>query len=315
MLQQFLHRSRVYFLFVICGVCECVRGTFPFSYTSHVNPGAGSPLAPFPLPSTAIADALSAQAALLSLSPTIDPSLLHRLDVSAAHAATHVTASVSCIIGAVEQCVPGFVSTARRRCRTAHKRLEMDEEEITDTVKALQSCLRLLTCLDDGGSLEDTSCCVNRLLGVFRLYPSVSIAVSSAIANTAQLMIAHRLSHVDIGVHSPRSAVSHPAWFERGAQDTVTITACDHCDVAGEPVYGLTIADLSFTFCMEATGWSIASACVDANVASFAIKLEPNCTDAAELAVCIGSTPFTLQLKVGYDWSLVYSPLLLSLLS
>ena len=69
-------------------------------------------------------------------------------------------------------------------------------------------------------------------------------------------------------------------------------------DSAGEPVYGVTPADVNVTFSSGSVGWTVPFMSVKVNTVRLEVKLTLACSDAAVLHANIGGAAFTIPLKV-----------------
>lgn len=253
------------------------------------------------LSASSLHHATSCHSAMLSSASQCDSSLPSRLECKTIEGTSHVTNAVSNLISEVSQCAPGFVSTAAAHKRRVDKRLEMLIEELDHNVKLLEACLQHSYACDS--DLESSAHTVAQLVTDSDIRCRISHAITPSGHNALDRV--RTASCIVDAIDSHRSTVSHPRWLARGERTRVSISVVD---ADGEPVHGVTPSDISVTVDGKAAGWESTLVDATANVLSFEVKLTDECSDDADVRICIWTTVFTLALKVSAyvcSWSTV----------
>lgn len=221
--------------------------------------------------------------------------LIELLRVSVSRTTAHVDEAVASMLAGVPRCVPSFVSNARGHTNSVRKRLEMQEDELHDTIQTLEAFVQQ-SIAGDGtrGFLEGSVDGVLRLLRDTDALPDVSCGITSEGSENSlrHLVVASR---VDLGVDSERCVVAHERWLTRAQNNVVTIALAD---VTGEPVCGVTPANVGISVDSGALGWSVSTVSVAANTVTLVVELSFDCTTSAILDVNIGGVKLQLVLQV-----------------
>lgn len=240
--------------------------------------------------------ATSSQASLHSLSSSCNPLLIDRLEANTVDASVRVAQSVSTTIGAVQQCVPIFVSNARLHMQAVEKRMQSREEELTGTLKAYEACWQQLSSGAVSSEVEDSVETIRKLFDCIDTFPDVSQAVSVSHAGSGvALACVGTASRIVSAIDAARSSVSHAPWLTRSQTNAVTVTVVDN---AGEPVYGVTPSDVRCFVASGAEGWSVASITVESNIVALTVALTANCRETAAIEADVAGTSIAIRLKV-----------------
>lgn len=248
------------------------------------------------IPEASISAAFSSLSKYIAVSYSCDGQLLSRLDVNAASAVAHVCDATSATIACVSQCASIFVNRARSHQRRADKLLEMRLEEFDAALKNLKSYLEYGSVVVlDTVDVEDSCAVVNLIVGgQLSAFPLVSTVVTVGGCGTAMHCVGH-FSIVDAGVDGDRCIVSRTPFLPRGEPNTVTVVLIG---VDGEPLYGVTPADMAIRVEEDAVDWSVAAVSVEANVVSIEVGLTRECNVEADLIIVIGCAALTYPLMV-----------------
>lgn len=249
---------------------------------------------------TAIHAALSSHSSLLASASLCDGPLLTRLHINTTDAMSHVSSAISSLSGALAKCVASFMSGTRRYSHSVDKRLEMMEDELSDTLDTISACLH--QCISDNivysysTHLEDSVSSVDTLLhGLVNALPDVSIVVSPKGGDVLGYIEAATRIQGEVDTAASSCTISHARWLPREQVNSVSITLADS---SGIPVLGATPDVVTAAFGRACGGWSVESVTVDANIVILQLSLTATCDDETLLTAEIGSARFELGLQV-----------------
>lgn len=231
----------------------------------------------------------------------LDGDALERLSESISTAATHITFAIFTAMEAMQGTAPAFVAQARQRYRIAGKRLALQLEEFEATIKTFQTCLQ--HSFTDDGALEfilESVGSTNHLID--HVVPLSSTSIVIAPCGIDPLLRLDKASRVSvIGIDLNHVLVSHARWLARGEYNDVFITlVADN----GEPVLGLSPADIVCTLDSGARGWAVTSVSISSHTVSIGLSLALDCADVAALQVEVGDAAKTVSLKVCTSFAL-----------
>lgn len=250
-----------------------------------------------------LSTASTARTALLSIAATCE-SAVPLLETNCAASSLHLTDAISSLVVPVQRSIPSFVSAARAHWDAVDKRLEMQGDELSDTIKMFQACLQLTFTgtLTDGAvpDVRESFAMIRRLFDCRDAVPDVSTLLCPSGSDAARCV--SDLSRVNLGIDPTRSQVSHAKWLARGevwkgttTSNIVSITAVDS---TSEPVFGVTSADVAVSFSSGSVGWTVPFVSVEVNAVKLEVMLTLACSDAAVLHANIGGAAFAIPLKV-----------------
>lgn len=232
--------------------------------------------------------------ALRLLECACDGSLLSRLEANTATAASRAVHAVSSVINTVQQCVPAFIFSAKRRALLTDKLLVAKVEELDEVSNTLSTFLQQCTAGDGAvefteATVDTTHCFLESLTG----FPDVSAYLAPSRSDAVCSL--DSASRIVIGIDPVRCIASHPRWLSRDQCNNVTLTLLD---VAGGPVYGITTKDVNCAVGLDCVGWSVMPSTLSVNVLTIEVHLASDCCEAVMLSVDIGGSALSIPLTV-----------------
>lgn len=242
----------------------------------------------------------------------VDGPTLGRLGSNTASACDRLSSVVVDAVTLVSESICIVRSKVMRSRGLRDKALEAQLEELKAVVDTLEGCERLFRVASDSEyciivdweDVEEGMCVAAQLLREMATPPCTSVLCTGRVESVISEV--ERMSRVQLGVDSDRSAVSHLRFLKRGEVNTVSIAPRD---VVGDAMRGLSAEDvrafLSDHTSSDTTGEGVSGVAVVDGSVVVSVSIEAETVHAVTLVACVDSARFELPLQVCLSFVLI----------
>lgn len=243
-------------------------------------------------------------------------SFVDRVSRAAIAAGESLPAEVGALESKVAAAVAAHAWDSRKHASVVDKILEGQCDGFDDTVDSLLVFVRHLDAVAADASnaswsaLQDTLCEVGALLINTDYLPMDSVFTSRGCGVQKVVRAISRMSSYHTGVMDrSQCPISRPEWLERGNTSLIAITCCD---ALGDAVTGLKPAVVKCLLSPwmgdgeAVTGWLVDEVAVVDNTVLVSVSVSAQATNRVTLRVNIAGTDFSIPLKVGLVFTLVF---------